>query len=162
MNFKAHLDEKTYNVKIIEEREGYSISIDRRESFHIDIVNKESGGFSVIYKEKPFDFEVESKENIYHILLKGKFYSLELIHEKSTLTKAKETGEKKLTAQMPGKIIKIMVKVGDTVVKDQGLIIMEAMKMENELKAPGPGKIKNIFVKESQTVEAGADLLLLE
>ena len=52
--------------------------------------------------------------------------------------------------------------MGDTVTKGQGLIIMEAMKMENELKAPSSGKVKDIKVKEGKTVDAGVDLLLIE
>lgn len=162
MNFRAYLDEKIHEVKILEERGGYLIQIDGQDSFHIDIINKESGGFSLIYKGKPYEFDVESKETLYNILLKGKLYSLELIHEKAVISKSRENEEKKLTAQMPGKIIKIMTKVGEMVEKNQGLIIMEAMKMENELKAPKTGKIKSILVKESQTVEAGTDLIMLE
>ena len=63
---------------------------------------------------------------------------------------------------MQGKIIKLLGKEGDLVKKGDGLIIMEAMKMENELKSPGQGKIKSIYVKEGQTVDAGEPLVLLE
>jgi hypothetical protein len=74
-------------------------------------------------------------------------------------------GKKKaarVRAQMPGKIVKLRVKVGDTVVKDQSLIVMEAMKMENEIRALGPGKVTEIKVSEGQAVESGADLISIE
>lgn len=161
MIFTAHFDHKAHEVKIIEDKGGFLITIDKRESFHIDVTEKEAGGYAFIYKGRPYEFDVENKETTYNILHRGKLYSLELVHQKS-LTKAKETGEKKLISQMPGKIIQMMVKPGDTVSKGQGLLIMEAMKMENELKAPTAGIVKSIHVKIGQTVDTGANLIVIE
>ncbi len=73
-------------------------------------------------------------------------------------------GKKKATrvrAQMPGKIVRVLVKVGDAVVKDQSLLVMEAMKMENEIRALGPGKVEIVKVIEGQAVESGADLIVI-
>ena len=63
---------------------------------------------------------------------------------------------------MPGKIVKIFVKVGDVVTEGQGLVVVEAMKMENELKAPKAGTITQIITKEGATVENGAPLVVVE
>lgn len=74
-------------------------------------------------------------------------------------------GKKKGTrirAQMPGKIVKVLVSAGSTVEKDQPLLVMEAMKMENEIRAPEAGLVKEVKVTEGQAVESGADLALLE
>jgi 3-methylcrotonyl-CoA carboxylase alpha subunit len=68
----------------------------------------------------------------------------------------------RVRAQMPGKIVRVMVKAGASVEKDQPLVVMEAMKMENEIRAPGPGKVGAVKVTEGQAVETGADLLVLE
>lgn len=65
-----------------------------------------------------------------------------------------------LVAQMPGKVVKLMAKVGDKVSQGQTILILEAMKMENEIKAGASGILKNIAVKEGQVVESG--LLLAE
>ncbi len=65
----------------------------------------------------------------------------------------------KVKSQMPGKIVRIMVKAGDEVKKGQALIVMEAMKMENEIKALQDGVIKELKVTEGQAVETGAELL---
>jgi acetyl/propionyl-CoA carboxylase alpha subunit len=73
-------------------------------------------------------------------------------------------GKKKATrvrAQMPGKIVRVLVKPGEVVAKDQPLLVMEAIKMENEIRAVGPGKIDSIKVVEGQAVESGADLILI-
>ena len=63
---------------------------------------------------------------------------------------------------MPGKIVKLLVEVGQDVKAEHGLIVIEAMKMENELKSTGMGKVKEIFVKEGDVVESGARLLMVE
>ena len=63
---------------------------------------------------------------------------------------------------MPGKVVKLLVDEGEEVQSDQGVIVVEAMKMENELKSAVTGKVKEIFVQEGEVVEAGAKLLLVE
>lgn len=162
MIFTARFDGKPHEVKIVEDNEGYLITIDKKAPFHIDVDEKASGSYAFIYKGKPYEFDVEGKDTQYNVLSRGRLYSLELVNQKSGMTKSKEGGEKKLVARMPGKIIKILGKVGETVKKGQGLLIMEAMKMENELKATREGKIKTILVKEGQTVDAGEDLIHIE
>ncbi|ANF21782.1 pyruvate/oxaloacetate carboxyltransferase [Thermococcus piezophilus] len=68
-------------------------------------------------------------------------------------------GEGVVTAPMPGKIIRILVKEGDEVKTGQGLLILEAMKMENEIPSPKDGVVKKILVKEGQTVDTGQALI---
>ena len=65
----------------------------------------------------------------------------------------------KIKSQMPGKIVRILVKSGESVKKGQSVMVMEAMKMENEIKALQDGTIKEIKVNEGQAVETGAELL---
>jgi len=64
-------------------------------------------------------------------------------------------------ALMPGRISRILVQKGDTVRKGAGLMILEAMKMENEIHAPADGVVEEIFVEAGATVEGGAELLAL-
>jgi biotin carboxyl carrier protein len=71
-------------------------------------------------------------------------------------------GKASLKAMMPGRVINVLVNVGDEVVAQQGLLVVEAMKMENELKAPKAGKVVEIKVKPGQTVEKGELLLVVE
>lgn len=67
-----------------------------------------------------------------------------------------------ITAPMPGNIIEIMVKVGDTVSEGDEVIILEAMKMENPIFAPADGTVKEIKIKEKDAVEADQLLMILE
>ena len=67
-----------------------------------------------------------------------------------------------IRAQMPGKIIKLMVEVGSQVEAGQGLIVVEAMKMQNEVKAPKCGVVKKILTAPDATVAAGETLIVVE
>ena len=71
-------------------------------------------------------------------------------------------GPLQVTASMPGKIVRLLVAAGDQVAAGQGLIVVEAMKMQNEMKAARPGKVTSIPVREGDTVTAGAVLAVIE
>lgn len=68
----------------------------------------------------------------------------------------------KIKSQMPGKILRVLVNEGDEVRKDQPVLVMEAMKMENEIRSPQAGKVAHVWVTQGQNVETGSPLLGLE
>jgi biotin carboxyl carrier protein len=71
-------------------------------------------------------------------------------------------GQISIKAAMPGKIVRVLVTVGDEVTAGQGIMVVEAMKMQNELKAPRAGKVTSVGVKENDSVNAGAVLAAIE
>ena len=75
---------------------------------------------------------------------------------------ATATGPRPLKAPMPGRIIRVLVASGETVVAGQGCVVIEAMKMQNELKAPKAGTIARLSATVGETVAAGATLLIIE
>ncbi len=76
--------------------------------------------------------------------------------------KAGHSGPVELRAQMPGKVIKVLVDIGAAVEAGQGLVVVEAMKMQNELKAPKAGIVSKINAIEGATVAAGESLVIVE
>ena len=75
---------------------------------------------------------------------------------------ASTNGPQQLTAPMPGKVVRVMVAPGDAVAVRQALVVIEAMKMENELRSARAGRVKAVRVAEGQSVEAGALLVTVE
>jgi biotin carboxyl carrier protein len=75
---------------------------------------------------------------------------------------ARAGGPQRIVAPMPGKIVRVLVARGDEVAPRQGLVVVEAMKMENELRAPRAGCVQEVAVTEGQSVEAGALLVVVE
>jgi biotin carboxyl carrier protein len=71
-------------------------------------------------------------------------------------------GLAEVRAPMPGRIVKLLAAPGQEVAAGQGLVVMEAMKMENELRSPRAGRVKDLHVRELQTVDTGALLAVVE
>ncbi len=75
---------------------------------------------------------------------------------------APTSGPQRVVAPMPGKVVRVLVKPGDEVKARQGLVVVEAMKMENELRAARDGRVRDVAVAEGQSVDAGSVLLVVE
>jgi biotin carboxyl carrier protein len=80
---------------------------------------------------------------------------------RSSDTAASTGGPQRVTAPMPGKVVRVLVKAGESVTARQALVVVEAMKMENELRAAIDGRVADVLVKEGQSVDAGAPLLVV-
>ena len=76
--------------------------------------------------------------------------------------RASGSGPQRLKAPMPGKVIRVLVKVGDSVRPRQPVVVVEAMKMENELRSPKAGRVKDVTVTPGTSVEAGRVLVVIE
>ncbi len=118
-----------------------------------------------------YDLHREWDENgqvLYHLAQRGsdqEWSQVPFFRGDETATQATSGSKAKaarVRAQMPGKIIRVMVEPGQLIQKDQPALVMEAMKMENEIRSPLTGKVSQVKVKEGQAVESGADLLLIE
>jgi biotin carboxyl carrier protein len=71
---------------------------------------------------------------------------------------ASAMGSQEITAPMPGKVVRVLAKAGDVMAEGQGILVVEAMKMQNEIRVPKAGKLQRLLVEEGRTVNAG-DLL---
>ncbi len=104
----------------------------------------------------------------YTLWIDGFSYDVEALDERTrtirdlTAAAAGPAGPVPLLAPMPGLVVRVNVKAGDTVEAGQGLIVMEAMKMENELRAQGAGVVKAVRVAPGDAVEKGATLVEME
>ena len=118
-----------------------------------------------------FDFEAEKGDEgqtLYRVSERGtdrEFAGLSFMSAGEQNATQGVAGKKtgiRVRAQMPGKIVRVLVKPGAEVEKDQPLIVMEAMKMENEIRAMAAGRVSQIKVTEGQAVETGTDLVSLD
>ena len=82
--------------------------------------------------------------------------------ERGTDAGASGQGEVAVAAPMPGRVVRVLVAPGDEVAARQGLIVVEAMKMENELRAPRAGRVREVSVSPGTSVEAGRVLAIIE
>ena len=108
-----------------------------------------------------------NRQKKYHVNNYRYSFELEIIDSESKYLRSREKGiseeaEKIISSPMPGKIVKIFVNPGDDVVIGQTVIVVEAMKMQNEYQSGKDTKVKEILVKEGDTVNAGQALIILE
>jgi biotin carboxyl carrier protein len=140
---------------------GKTIPFDFRQGTHPENVH-------LIYNHQSLMFWMENNHEGYQAHCLGHDFNITVEDEKTRRLKTvlKAGGGRGVAgivkASMPGMIVKTMVEVGQVVHKGQGLVIVEAMKMENEVKSPIDGKVSEIKVKPLQAVEKGEVLLVIE
>ena len=138
----------------------YEITLDGR-TVHVDAVRSGPTVYSVIEDGRQFEAMVDEKgAHGFDVLVAGRIFHLESLDERTKLLAQSATpvltGPQAIAAEMPGKVVKIAAPAGESVREGQGVVILEAMKMENEIPSPIAGVVSEIAVSEGQTVEAGA------
>jgi biotin carboxyl carrier protein len=167
MAYIANLGERTYNVEIEEVGEYlYRVVIDGNE---VLVDGRKTGrtNYSLIIDKQSFEVDVDIAEDEYRVLADGRTYHVRLVDERKTRLGGLQSGveprgRQEIAVPMPGKIVAVLVTQGDRVEKGQGLVIVEAMKMENEVRSTISGEVKEIRIKAGETVEAGKVLLVVE
>lgn len=167
MAFIARLGERTYTVEIEEVGKSlYRVAVDGNE-FLVD--GKKTGltNYSLIVDNRSFEVDVDIMEDEYTALVDGRSYHIQLVDERRMRLGGLQSGiqlqgRQEVSVPMPGKIIAVLVGEGDKVEKGQGLVIVEAMKMENEVRCPISGEVKEVRVKAGDALEAGAVLVVVE
>jgi len=167
MAFIAKLVEQSYSVEIEEIGKSlYRVAIDGND-FLVDGKKTGRTNYSLIVDNRSFEIEVDNSEDEYRVLVDGRNYHVHLVDERRVRVGGGQSdsdlqGRQKVSVPMPGKVIAVLVSEGDSVERGQGLVIVEAMKMENEVRSPIAGEVKEIKVKPGDAVEGGAVLVIVE
>jgi biotin carboxyl carrier protein len=136
----------------------------------VDVADADQGGLSLIVEGKSYLIDFDRRGKGIAVLVghtEQSFFPLSVADERQVSSASvagarAHEGPLQVVAPMPGKVVRLLVKIGDEVKAEQGLVIVEAMKMENELKAPRAGRVAEILVREGAAVEGGQKLCLLE
>lgn len=138
------------------------------QRYEIDFQMLPDGGMvSLLLNNHSWEGVVDERDEGYEVLLKGEIYTVLVQDERAhRLAKARGggtavTGEANIVAPMPGLIVAIPVKAGDTVHKGDRVVILESMKMENELRAPRDGIILRVSGTPGASVEKGQVLVVI-
>ena len=160
-------NEKEYEIKVNETSSNtcFNVSIDGEEH-EVDFHRTSTNLYSIIIDNKSYEVDISQENSQFEILRNGDLFNIELMDEMKKMLKEKEalslSGRQVLDAQMPGAIQKILVNEGDEVKEGDPLLILIAMKMENEITSPISGTVKEIFVNQNDTVSSGDKLIIIE
>lgn len=173
MYFKAESNNLKYEMNVRENREGWQVSLkpDGEDWTHYAFSKTDyqymDDTISFLFQNSSYLLDVTSSGVDYTVYTRGAFRTVKLYNEEKILHESLKGGaalgsSDNLISEMPGKIVKVFVKPGQHVKTGDPLLIMEAMKMENEMRAAVDSKIKSIHVADGDTVDTGVLLVTFD
>ncbi len=137
------------------------------KTYTVDALTLEHGAVSMLVDGTSYPVEFEESGDEVGVLVRGQVARVDVADERRLRLRAGSAGFaaeglQVIKAPMPGKVVKVLVKLGDEVKEGQGLVVVEAMKMENELKSPKAGKVVELLAREGTAVENNAKLAVVE
>jgi biotin carboxyl carrier protein len=161
----GHTDQVAVDVK--DNGNGQLVLVLAGKRHAVDALALSHGAVSLLVDGQVYDVEFDDVGEEVQVWVRGDVFRVDVADERSLRLRAGATalkveGRVTLTAPMPGKVVRVLVKQGQAVQEGEGLLVVEAMKMENELKSPKAGTVTEVFAKEGSAVEANAKLLTVE
>jgi biotin carboxyl carrier protein len=163
MKFEVYLDSATGKTTHIVELEkngsSYKVSLDG-QPVDADVILAAPNAVSVILNASAFEVHIApALDGTYKLQTGAHEFQADVRDPRSWRAKKHGTleaeGRQHVVAPMPGKVIRLLVNVGDVVEAGQGLLVVEAMKMQNEIRSPKKGKVERLHATEGQAVNAG-------
>lgn len=166
MAYLIELGERTHRVDVHPGAESrYTVEIDG-VARTVDSRRVSDTTYSLLIDGASLVAEVSADGDNFSVSIDGEIFRFRLVDERRRQIvlgePEEEQGRHEIRSLMPGKVVDVLVKVGDAVVRDQGLVIIEAMKMENELKSQAAGQVIEIRVQPGQAVETNQVLIVIE
>jgi len=164
MKYIAQVDGITYEIEITPEG---AITMDG-EPVEADLIQVDPLGlFSLLKNHQSHELVVEEQQQGYRVTLGGNTFTVDVADERHLRMESSRAdvsagdGDLPIHAPIPGLVVKVMVTEGQTVALNDPLVILEAMKMENEIRAPRAGVVKDIVIEVGQSMEGNAQMMVL-
>ena len=164
MTYEISIDGKNYRLDL-NQVDGRWICRLNDRAIKVDAVLARPDVLSLRIGNKTYEVKCERVPNEVHIWVGSRRFAPEVRDPRSLRSRSHavdDHGPKKLTAPMPGKIVRILLTQGAEVEAGAGVLVVEAMKMQNEVKSPKKGTIQKILVAEGAAVNAGDVLAIVE
>lgn len=169
MKFEVHITgpsgKKVRTVELERETDRWKISLDGQQ-VDVDAVEIDPNTLSLLLEGQSYEVRITPSPDGGLKLQTGLLeFTAEVVDPRAWRGRKhgalEAEGRQQVVAPMPGKVVRLLVQVGDTVESGQGLFVVEAMKMQNEIHSPKSGTIERLHVKEGQPVNAGDVLCIV-
>jgi biotin carboxyl carrier protein len=162
MIFDASVAGRTRRVEVHGSAGRYTLRLDG-QLLEVSVADAGNGQRSLLVGSESHELGLEREPLGYRVVFPRGFVQVELAEATrgAAAPAARAHGPARLTAPMPGRVVRVLSPAGSDVVAGQGLLVIEAMKMENELRAPRGGRVTQLLVREGEAVEAGALLAVV-
>jgi len=164
MRYEAEIDGRQLSIEL-EQRDGRIQARVGSREYELQVVSPEAGVYNFLTDNRVYEANVWAPgPNSLRVLVGGHVFLVSIIDRKHRRPAAEYLmeGRQNLVAPMPGKVVRVLVAAGDEVELGQGVVVVEAMKMQNEIKSPKTGRIVEIRVVEGATVNANQVLAVVE
>jgi biotin carboxyl carrier protein len=168
MKLRAHTNETEHDLNLAFADGRVVVEVDGR-AYALELHELDEGGYLLFDKTRVYECRVNSSSasrGTFNVSLRNHTYEIAIVDPKrlrSAQTSSRhQHGAAEIIASMPGKVVRVLVEVGTEVEAGTGIIVVEAMKMQNEMKAPRPGVVVSIGVDSGSTVNAGDVLAVIE
>jgi biotin carboxyl carrier protein len=164
MIYDIAIDGKHHRLDLNREKGRWSCRLDGRK-VEVDAVLARPDVLSLRLGDQAYEVKCERVAGEMHLWVGSERFAAEVRDPRSLRGRVRvvdEHGPKKLTAPMPGKIVRVLVSQGAAVEAGAGVLVVEAMKMQNEIRSPKKGTIQKILVSEGAAVNAGEVLAIVE
>ena len=164
MNLKAWLGEEEFDLEIRREPDGaYCVTLGG-EPRRVEVSEPENDILSLLIEGGSYEAAIRSNGEATNVGLAGRTYPVRVEDAALSLGGVKTgiSGVQVIRSVMAGKVVDVMVSEGDVVPAGTPLLVIEAMKMENEIRAPKDGTVRTVSVRAGETVELGAELVTVE
>ncbi len=162
MTFDATVAGRTVRVEVRGGGGRYTVALDG-VPMEVDLVETGRGFASLLVGGESHEVAIEKRPEGYVVHFPADTVAVDLADSArgALAAAARPHGPARLTAPMPGRVVRVLRGPGADVAAGEGLVVIEAMKMENELRSPRAGRVQEVAVREGQAVEAGALLLVV-
>jgi len=165
MKLAVQIAGKKREVEVARDGPRLLVRLDGRE-LAADAVEVATGTYSILLDGQSFEVRVQPEPGGHlHVQTCGEEFPVEVRDPRLWRGKRggvlEAEGRQQVTAPMPGKIVRVLVAAGEKVEAGQGLLVVEAMKMQNEIRAPKSGTVERVLVSEGQAVTAGHVLAIV-
>lgn len=164
MRFETEIDGRGVTLEL-EQNNGRVDARIGEHSYCGEVLQPEPGVYTILIDNKVYEARVSSGgTSSLQVQIRDRIFSVEIIDRKHRRTSSERgaEGKQNLVAPMPGKVVAVLMKPGDEVLVGQGVVVVEAMKMQNEIKSPKAGKVIEIKVTPGTTVNANQVLAVVE
>jgi biotin carboxyl carrier protein len=164
MTYDVTIDGKNYRLEATRAEGRWWCRLDGHE-IEVDAIVARPDVLSLRIGNKAYEVKCERVANDLHLWVRSTRFSAEVRDPRSLRGRtraADASGPRKLSATMPGKVVRVLLQEGAQVDEGEGVVVVEAMKMQNEIKSPKRGTIQKVLVAEGAAVNAGDVLAIVE
>lgn len=163
MRYEAEIDGHRISLEV-EQRNGRVLATIGGRNYDLAVESPEPGVYLMFLGNEVHEARVWSVDpDALRVKLGSRLFNASIIDRKHRRTvEQRPVGPQQLTAPMPGKVVRVLLKRGDEVAAGQGVVVVEAMKMQNEIKSPKAGRILEVRVAEGENVNNKQVLAIVE